>query len=245
MAKCGAFGTRANPETKGLFASIGIKKGQPFAPDARMQRSLKDAVAIGNAAARADTYYPGGDLKMVYFYDDTPTEWVMVAYPGKNVFFTYDVAINTDARAFFHYTYTAVTPAMATPRVGKGSDYCIAFKDSNHSAFDGSKTYKLHLPKDVPVADFWALTIYDTQTRSQLQTDQQFPTVGSQDEGFVQNEDGSYDVYFSPEAPPGFEKNWLQRTIPGKSWFVILRMYGSLEPFIDKSWRPAEVEPVP
>ncbi len=225
-------------ETKGLFASIGIKKGQEFAPDERMKKILVDAVAIGNAAARTNNYYPKGDMKMVYFYEDKPTEWVM-AYPAKNVFFNYDGALNTDARDFFHYTYTAVTPAMATPREGKGSDYAIAFKDANHEAFDGSKTYKIHIPANVPVADFWALTLYDTQTRSQLQTDQPFPTIGSQDKGFTQNKDGSYDVYFAPKRPEG--KNWLQ-TIPGKSWFVILRMYGPLKPWIEKKWRPSEVE---
>jgi len=229
-----------DPETKGLFASIGIQKGKKFAPDARMTKILTDAVAIGNAVARANNYYPRNDLKMVYFYQDKPTEWVM-AYPGKNVYFNYDGVMDTDARVFFHYTYTAVTPAMATPHEGRGSDYCIAFKDSNHEAFDGSKTYKVHLPKDVPVKDFWALTIYDSQTRSMLQTDQPYPTVGSQDKGFKQNADGSYDVYFGPEAPKGFEKNWLQ-TIPGKSWFVVLRMYGPLKPFIEKKWRASEVE---
>jgi len=227
-------------ETKGLFASIGIKKGQKFAPDARQKRILIDAVAIANAAARSNNYYPKDDLKMVYFYKDKPTEWVM-AYPGKNVFYNYDGALNTDARAFFHYTYTAVTPSMATPHEGRGSDYCIAFKDSEHKVFDGSKTYKIHLPKNVPVADFWALTMYDTQTRSMLQTDQPFPTVGSQDKGFKQNKDGSYDVYFGPKAPKGFENNWLQ-TIPGKSWFVVLRMYGPLKPFIEKKWRASEIE---
>lgn len=230
-------------ETKGLFASIGMVKGKKFAPDARMKKILIDAVAIGNAAARVNNYYPRDDMKMVYFYNDKPTEWVM-AYPAKNVFFNYgNAGFNTDARAFFHYTYTAVTPAMATPREGKGSDYAIAFKDSKHVAFDGSKTYKINIPKDVPVKDFWALTLYDTQTRSMLQTDQPFPTVGSQDEGFKQNKDGSYDVYFGPTAPKGFEKNWLQ-TIPKKSWFVILRMYGPLKPWIEKKWRPSEVEGV-
>jgi len=92
----------------------------------------------------------------------------------------------------------------------------------------------------VPVNDFWALTVYDSQTRSMLQTDQQFPTIGSQTKGFEQNEDGSFDVYFSPDAPEGFENNWLQ-TISGKSWFVILRVYGPLEPWIEKSWKPGEV----
>ena len=227
-------------ETKGLFASIGIKKGQKFAPDARTKRILTDAVAIANAAARSNNYYPLEDLKMVYFYQDKPTEWVM-AYPAKNVFFNYDGAFNTDARVFFHYTYTAVTPSMATPHEGRGSDYCMAFKDAAHEAFDGSKIYKIHLPPNVPIADFWALTIYDTQTRSMLQTDQPYPTVGSQDEGFRQNADGSFDVYFGPKPPKGFEKNWLQ-TIPGKSWFVVLRMYGPLKPFIEKTWRPSEIE---
>jgi hypothetical protein len=42
-----------DPETVGLFAAIGIKKGIPFAPDARMKAILTDAVAAGNATARS------------------------------------------------------------------------------------------------------------------------------------------------------------------------------------------------
>ena len=102
------------------------------------------------------------------------------------------------------------------------------------------KTYKIHIPANPPAKDFWALTIYDPQTRSMLQTDQVFPTVGSQDEGLVQNEDGSFDIYFAPKAPEGYENNWLQ-TIPEKSWFVILRLYGPLEPWIEKTWKPSEI----
>ena len=93
----------------------------------------------------------------------------------------------------------------------------------------------------MPVADFWAVTLYDTQTRSQLQTDQSFPTVGSQGEGMTQNADGSWDLYFAPETPEGQEGNWLQ-TVPRKSWFAILRMYGPLEPWIEQTWRPGEIE---
>jgi len=61
--------------------------------------------------------------------------------------------------------------------------------------------------------------------------------------GIKKNDDGSFDIYFGPEAPAGFENNWLQ-TISGKSWFIILRMYGPLEPWIDRSWRPSEIESV-
>ena len=72
--------------------------------------------------------------------------------------------------------------------------------DSKQRPLDGSKTYKLHIPPNPPVKDFWAVTMYDTQTRSQLQTDQQFPTLGSQTEGLKKNADGSYDIYFAPKA---------------------------------------------
>ena len=227
-----------DPETRGLFASIGIVKGQPFTPDKRMKAILTDAVAIANATARSIVWYPRIDG--VYLYPETNSAWI-TAFANKNVFFNNNGAMDSDARVVFHYPYTAVTPAMATPRVGSGSDYGIAFLDSEKKAFDGSKNYQLHLPPNVPVNNFWAVTIYDTQTRSQLQTSQPFPTVGSQTDGIKKNADGSYDVYFGAKAPTGFEKNWLE-TVPGKSWFIILRMYGPLQPWIDKAWRPDEVK---
>ncbi|MEE4144618.1 MAG: DUF1214 domain-containing protein, partial [Halieaceae bacterium] len=139
------------------------------------------------------------------------------------------------------YNAGGVTPAMAVTRAGVGSDYALGMLDSDDNPFDGAKTYKLHLPPNVPVNNFWAVTLYDTQTRTQLQTGQLFPTVGSQSEGIKKNADGSYDVYFAPEAPAGQEGNWLQ-TVPGKSWFAILRMYGPLEPWINKTWRPGDIE---
>jgi hypothetical protein len=51
------------------------------------------------------------------------------------------------------------------------------------------------------------------------------------------------DVYFGPTAPAGHENNWVQ-TIPGKGWNVILRLYGPLEAYFDKTWRPGEFEQV-
>lgn len=229
-----------DPETRGLLAAIGIVQGQPFNPDARMKKLLTEAVAIGNATARAIVWYPR--IEGAKIYPDTDSAWMM-GFAGKDVFFEREGARNLDARVMFHYPYTAVTPAMAVTRPGLGSDYGIAYLDANKHILDGSKTYRLHLPPNVPVNNFWAVTIYDSQTRSQLQTSQPFPTVGSQSENFQQNDDGSYDVYFAPEPPQGKDGNWLQ-TIPGKSWFIALRMYGPLEAWIDQSWRPGEIEEV-
>lgn len=226
------------PEVRGTLASIGIVKGQPFAPDERMKKLLTEAGTIGNATARAITYQPR--ISGVLFYPDTNSGW-STAYANKNPSFEADGTMGLDARVLFAFNAGGVTPAMATTHVGAGSDYAMGYLDAEKNAFDGSRTYKLHLPKDVPVNDFWAVTIYDTQTRSMLQTSQLFPTVGSQSKGFEKNADGSYDVYFGPTAPAGKEANWLQ-TVPGKSWFTILRMYGPLEAWIDKSWRPGEIE---
>ena len=103
------------------------------------------------------------------------------------------------------------------------------------------KTYQLHLPPNIPAKNYWSVAVYDNQTRSMLQTDQQFPSIGSEKKGVVTNPDTSVDVYFGPKAPKGKEGNWIQTT-PGKGWNTILRLYGPLEPWYDKTWQPGEIE---
>lgn len=228
-----------SPEVRGAIAAIGIVKGQPFAPDARMKKLLSEAATLGNATARAITYQPR--IAGVKIYPDDPKSVWSTAFANKNTSFEADGSMGLDARVLYYFNAGGVTPAMAATLAGKGSDYALAVLDAKQQPFDGAKTYKLHLPKDVPVNDFWAVTMYDTQTRSQLQTSQPFPTVGSQSKGIQQNADGSYDLYFAPQAPAGKEGNWLA-TVPGKSWFTILRMYGPLEPWINQTWRPGEIE---
>ena len=112
-----------------------------------------------------------------------------------------------DARSFFFFYATGITPAMTMAPVGAGSQYAVVYGDAGGKPLDGSKTYRVHLPPNVPAKNFWSFVVYDNQTRSMIQTDQQFPSVSSARKGVQQNADGSYDVYFGPKAPKGKEKN--------------------------------------
>jgi hypothetical protein len=228
-----------DPVTLGLFASIGIEKGKPFAPDARMKKILVESAAVGNATARALTFR--SRLKEAYYYPNSA--WCVCAVGGSYLFQSQPGAYNSDAATFMFYYATGITPAMFKAMVGIGSQYALAFVDSENRPFDGGKSYKLHLPPHIPAKDFWSLVLYDNQTRSELQTDQQFPSSGSGKPGIVINPDTSVDVYFGPTAPADHEANWVQ-TIPGKGWNVILRLYGPLQPWFDKTWRPNEIEQV-
>ena len=226
----------SDPTTLGLFASIGIEKGKPFNPDDRMKKILTDAANIGAVTARAIAFRIRD--KDAYFY--TGSSWRLPFFGGYKFESSPGVA-NLDGAAFFYYIATGVTPAMAEKMVGKGSQYPWSAQDAHGSPFAGGSNYKLHLPPNIPVKDFWSVIVYDNQTRSMIQTDQRFPSISSQNKGVLVNKDGSVDVYFGPKAPAGKESNWVQ-TIPGKGWFMILRLYGPLEPWFNKTWRPGEIE---
>jgi hypothetical protein len=224
-----------DPVTLGFYASIGIQKGKPFAPDARMKKILTEAAAVGDATARAITFRMR--LKEAYYYPKSA--WRGGFIGGYK--FEDNGALILDAYSSFFFYATGVTPAMDSKVVGQGSQYMAAFIDSKGNPLDGGKSYKLHLPPNIPVANFWSVILYDNQTRSMLQTDQQWPAVSSQTKGLMVNPDSSVDVYFSPKAPKGKENNWVQ-TIPGKGWNTLLRLYGPLQPWFDKTWRPGEIE---
>jgi len=247
--------TALDPELMGPIAAIGIIKGQPFAPDARMKRILTEALALANATSRSLFMAPRD--RSWYYYDDAnwqnmlfvtgyefETPIPMITKEGVKPFPTTGYR-KLDARRAFFYGVTGITPAMAMRLPGIGSTYLWTMVDSDNNYFDGAKTYKVRLPKNIPAEKFWSFTLYDTMTRSMLDTPQRYPRAGSQSYPSPAAEaasDGSITVYFGPTQPDGVPRgNWIQ-TVPGKSFMPALRLYSPLEPFFDKKWRPSEVE---
>jgi hypothetical protein len=254
-----------DPELMGSIAAIGIVKGQPFAPDARMKRILSEAVAVGNATARSlfmhprDPswyYYPGSawmPLTLTISGHDFETPPPVIEGPVHDGVRTPEGAKTfpptgycmLDARTNFYYGVIMVSPAEGMLVSGIGSQYLMATVDADKAYLDGAKTYKVTLPEGIPAKNFWSLTVYDNQTRAMLDTPQRYPRAGSQSYPSPAAEptaDGSTTVYFAPEQPDGVARgNWIQ-TLPGRGWFVLLRIYGPLEPFFDKTWRPSEIE---
>ena len=224
----------SDPLTLGIFASIGIQHGKPFDPDDRMRAILTEAAAVGDATARAITYR--FRQPEAYFYPGTA--WC-TPYLGGYQLQEDGVALLDSAAQLFFWGY-GLSPAMGMEMVGAGSQYAVALVDAGGAPFDGGMTYRLHLPPNVPVNNFWSVIAYDTQTRSMLQTGQDWPSVASHDKDLTTNNDGSVDVYFAPE-PPADGVNWVQ-TLPNKGWYAGLRLYGPLESWFDKTWRLPDIE---
>ena len=249
--------TSYDVELAGQLAAIGIVKGKEFKPDDRMKNILTDAAAVGNAAGRALNWrFAQAHPDWAYY---AGSQWGNMLFEGGAFFETPPPlfedgafkplpptgARTLDSRTAFYYGYTLDSPGMIMRIPDVGSQYLMGFLDADGNPFDGAKTYKVTLPKDIPARAFWSFTLYDNQTRSMLQTPQNYPRAGSQSypsPAAEPAEDGSTTVWFAPEQPEGVARgNWIQ-TDPDKGWFTLLRLYSPLESFFTKAWRPSEIE---
>ncbi|NDR58741.1 DUF1254 domain-containing protein [Aliiruegeria sabulilitoris] len=215
-------------EQLGRLASLGIEKGKPFAPDARMMAIFDQGAKQGTAMSRAIVY--ASREPDIRYWPDRQWEKMFV----RNTEFTRDSGANDiDARTLWHYQAIVVSPNLLSTTPGVGTAYLTAFRDANGGFLDGRKPYRLRVPANAPVKRFWAVTAYDPATRGLLASDGQI-TVGSQTDPVI-NADGSVDLYFGQSAPEGFEVNWI-KTDPSKGFFTVFRFYGPLEGYIEKSW---------
>ena len=238
----------AGPDWLGMLAAIGIVKGQPFTPDANTRTILDRAAKTAYKMSRVIGFEENVSGRSLRVYSDrrwfnpfadgtpsNPTGVLNLAW--ENVTGRY---MDLDARIWMFTDYYSISPGMVSQTPGLGAKYMIAFTDGEGTPLTGSNNYRLKLPANIPAANFWSVTLYEAENASGLANGQPFPSLGSRDNP-VANPDGSIDLYYGPTAPTGKEKNW-RRTVPGRGYFAILRLYGPTEAAIDKSWKPGDIE---
>jgi hypothetical protein len=228
----------------GLLSELGIEKGKPFNPDARMTAILEKAAKAGRDQMLVSAFDSARPDRINW--PDRKWEWIGLV-PGSVQFETPN-GLDLEARDRWFSQAIVTSPAMFKRAAGAGSLYWLAARDAAGAFLDGGKTYRLTVPQPVPGKLFWSVTAYDAKTRSQVQTDQGKAALRS----MFELKDASprlglgsdaIDLYFGPTAPAGKEGRWIQTT-PGRSWFAYFRIYGPEQAAFDKSWKPGDFEEV-
>ena len=220
-----------------MLLPLGIEKGKAFDPDERQQNILLRGAAMGELMARnlqvnpryTEPYWPGTSwYKSFDFSLEQET----------------DTRVELDERVTWFYEAVASSEGMVNPTVGAGQVYMTTKRDSKGDLLRADKTYKLRVPKDVPVGQFWALTLYSENTRRAYDnggTEIRSANLDSRLPDLVTNADGSIDLYVGAKAPEGFEKNYM-KTVGDDGWFVYFRLYAPLQPFFDKTFALPDFE---
>ena len=225
----------------GLMHTIGIIPGESFEPDEDSKKLLDKAAIVANLMARNIAY-------------DSPAKQPFIYWPDKNWELAFQTknprhedergATQIEPRMSFMYQAITTADAMVLELVGKGSKYVGTYRDSDYNFLIGSNTYHLNIPADVPAENFWSIVVYDAETRSMIKNESQpLPGIRSLNSNLMQNEDGSYDVYFGPEDPESYENNWVE-TNEGDGFFVYMRFYSPTEAYYDKSWQLPMVQKI-
>jgi hypothetical protein len=225
-----------DPELRGVLASIGIIKGQPFEPTAKQQELLQKAVEIAPRMIMALRQLGRPDERNRYYED---RQWENV-WAGATSEWLQDSYLDVNQRAgYFQVAYSSA-PAMVMRTLGAGSKYPVAYRDADGEFLSGTNTYRLHLPPDPPAALFWAVTAYNVTDGTMPETPQLLPSINGFNE-VASNTDGSIDLWFGPEKPAAApEANWIQ-TSEGRNFLVALRLYGTGVEFFDQAWKPDDL----
>ncbi|WP_046969930.1 DUF1254 domain-containing protein [Dyella japonica] len=230
----------ADMDWRGMMAAIGIIKGQPFQPTEHQRQLLDKAARTAFNMSKVEIWHDLIDQPLARYYPDR--QWQNV-FAGQNPQFQASGSFtNLVQRDAYFTTAYATSPGMVVDMVERGAKYPSTWRDAEGNFLRGDHTYQLHLPPNVPAANFWSVTVYDPINASGLENGQPLPSLNSMDKP-VQNADGTYDLYFGPKAPAGKERNWV-RTLPNKGYFIILRLYSPKQAFFDKTWKPDDVKKI-
>lgn len=224
----------------GDLSALGIEKGKPFAPDARMIGILTKAAQLADAQMRVQSLADRRADRAAW--PDRKWEWVSLR--PENGTWWIDGRRDMEAQDKWFYQATLASPAMFRRSVGAGSLYWLSTRDKGGIYLEGGNTYKLTVPLPVPNKLFWSVTVYDAVSRSEIVTAQGKAALRSLFELKELPASGTVDLYFGPTALAGEEGHWIQTT-EGRGWFAYFRIYGPEGPAFDGSWKPGDFERVP
>jgi len=219
----------------GLLASIGIEKGKPFEPDEITTKAMRQA-AIDAWYHLQDGFDKLPDDRR--YWPDRHYYSLLMADDNKRFTFEYDESIDIDFRAL-QYFWATYVPKVATDT--PPTEYVAALADADGSLLEAGKIYKVDIPAEVPVKQFWALTCYDRATFGFIYTDSNRTTLSSYDlDKLKKNLNGSVTIYIGPEVPEGLESNWIPTA--GKRPMPTLRMYGPTEELFNRTFKLPDFE---
>lgn len=214
--------------------SIGIEKGKPFNPDAKTKEILNQAVQ--EAKVLLETKYDAGWGSFFEGAQWRPAAPAEIVKAMSSSLADPDV-YPTDLRGMV-YSYAFI----GIKRLGVGQFYLLGIKDKAGNNLDGGKTYRLHVPPNVPVQQYWSVTAYDRTTHALIK-DVSRASRASNSTEVLRNADGSVDIYFGPQAPAGKESNWVP-TKAGGEFELLFRLYGPKKELFEKTWKLPNVEEV-
>lgn len=215
--------------------SIGIEKGRKFQPDDQTVKLLESAASA--AREIIDGNYEKGFPR---FFQGS--RWAIPAFPDIIKAGSSGYA-EPDSYPVDHRAITYSIGYIGIKRLGTAQTYLIASKDKDGATFDGRNTYRLHVPANVPVKQYWSVTAYDRQTHALIKNLDRASRASNLTD-LKKNSDGSVDVYFGPQAPAGNESNWVP-TAPDRQFELLFRLYAPTEALFEKKWILPDVEKSP
>ena len=220
-----------------LLKDLGIVKGKPYAPSENQKKAMNEGLEI--AFASMQSYFTTEGKSMVPLWKGK-SQWQVwnfaLGQPQKGFPYETDEEVLVDDRAGGSYFWITYLPKY----LGGGTFYLTGLRDSDGNLFNGQDTYKLKVPKDVPAKDFWSVIVYSMKTKGFIRDMSEIGLATRDEKNMKVNEDGSFDIYFGPEAPNGYENNFIPTG--GEDFFLLFRLYGPTSKDFFKTWKLNDVE---
>lgn len=210
-----------------MLASIGIRKGEPFAPSPELVTILEDAISEAHAWVKAEyeeAYDPFSEGSR-WFFPGRPdfTESQRDGFDVHPEGYPY-----LNRGVIYHMAFIGIR------HLGIGQFYLVDLRDSDGEVFSSNARYRMRLPANVPVSQFWSVTMYDAATHAFIRGNDKY-SVSAQTPGLVTNGDGTVDIYFAPHAEEGQEANTIE-TGESERFELMFRFYGVGQEVMTKRW---------